>query len=203
MDAVKVDVTDAFAAVVLCDLQADRIHIITVNGDVGEGEVLDQRIFHALVGHTHLVGVSGQTHGNAGAGFCDIQVREGHIPHYTVINVANSDGAGMAGQVTVGDSNTLTHSILVQWCAVSTNNDAVITAGDITVGDGHIGTAVDMDAIVVGNIDSGADLQAVKADIEAIADPIAPATPLICHSDLFYNHIFAADEEHNTGRREA
>ena len=203
VDAVEIDVADAFTAVVLSDLQADRIHVVAINGDVGEGKILDQSIFHALVGHTQFIGVAGQAHSDAGAGLGDVQVGESHIPHHAVVNIAHTDGAGVAGQVTIGDGNTLADGILVKGSAIGPDDDAVVAAGDVAVGDVYIGTAVDVDAVVVGNVHCGADLQPVEADVEAIADPVTPAAPLIGHGNFFHNHILAADEEYHTGRCEA
>ena len=200
VNTVEIDIADTLATVMLCNLQPDGVHIVTVNGDIGEGEIFNQGILDTLVRHTQFVGIAGKTHSDARAGLGDVQIGEGHIPHNAVVYIADPDSAGVAGQVAVGDGNTLADGIFVEGSAVSTDNNTVVATGDIAVGDSHIGAAVDMNAVVVGDIHSGADLQPVKADVIAIADPVTPAAPLVCHSDFFHCYIFAANEEYHTGR---
>ena len=60
-----------------------------------------------------------------------------------------------------------------------------------------------MNAVVVGHIHCGKNLRAVKVNVIAAADPVAPSCGLIAHGHVLYQHVFAADHHDYPRGREA
>ena len=199
----EIDIAYRGAKAMLLNVDAHGDAVAAVDDDVVKADVFDQRCLKALIGHTVRIGISRQPHTDAEAGFCNVQVGEGHIPHNAIVDITQTHTAGVAGKVAVGDGDFFANGVFQQHRRIGTDNDAVITAGNIAIGNIHVAAAVDVDAVIVGDVHSRQDLRPVEMDVVTVTDPVAPATRLVAHGHILDQHIFAAKEENHTGRGDA
>lgn len=203
MKIAEINIPDGFAQVVFADPNMHRIAVIAVDHNIGKAHIFNQSVLIALIAHAPGIGIAGQVHSNAMAGFRNIQVGKGAVAHNTIIDPAYPHAAGMAGEVAVGNAHFFTNGIFLKGGRVCPHHDAVIPAGDIAIGNGHLLAAIDMDAVVIGHIHRRPDIGTVKVHVPAAADPIAPSGRLVAHAYVLYQHMLTPHKEHHPGRGQA
>ena len=98
----------------------------------------------------------------------------------------------------VAYGDTFCRFVLFERTAVGSEDNSVVSGNDITIGDVHIAAAVDVYAIVVGDMDVGHDFQSANGHPVAVVYQISPSRRLVGHGHIFYHDILASCEEYDT-----
>ena len=112
VNIVKINVANGLTTGVgaVGNVDLDRTQIDAVHGDIGEREILNERILASLVCEG-LIAARGQGDGDTCARLAHGDAREDTVTDSAVIQPADTDAVGMAGEGAVGDGYLFAHLV--------------------------------------------------------------------------------------------